>query len=201
MKYYFILISIILSAFVAPATVTAQSRDFLTEDEVEIIRDAQQIDQRIMVLTHAIDRRLGVLKVNVGTSAKTEAKEWGPLPEGTRTQLLSDIKKILQKAIDDVDNLSERPDSMVVQPDEDTKKNNKKKPQGFAELFPIAVRHLAAAADRFRPIFKSELDKTKDEADKGPILDSLDMCDQITAAVAKLPPEVRVVKDNKKTKH
>ena len=191
MKMCFILISLLACASVFPSAAAAQSRDFLTDDEVEIIRDAQQIDQRIGVLTHAIDRRFGILKVNVGVPVKPENKIWGSLPEGTRMQLLVDIKRILQKAIDDIDNLSERPDSMVVQPDE----KDTKKVKGFAELFPIAVRSLAAAANRYKPALKSELDKSKDELEKGPILDSLDMCDQITAAAAKLPAPVPKPKD------
>ena len=167
-----------------PLAATAQSRDFLTDDEIELIREAQQIDQRIDVLIHAVDRRLGVLKVNAGGSAKPETKAWGALPDGTRMQLVVDIKRILQKAIDDIDNLSERPDSMVIQLD-----TKDKKPKGFAELFPKAVHSLSTAADRYKPALKSLLDQTKNEIEKGPILDSLDMCDQITAAVTKLSAE------------
>ena len=36
-------------------TAEAQRRDYLTDDEVEIVRDAQQNHLRIAVLTHAID--------------------------------------------------------------------------------------------------------------------------------------------------
>jgi len=93
--------------------------------------------------------------------------------------LLYDIKRILQKAIDDIDNLSERPDSFVIDP-------NEKKPKGFTELFPKAVRSLAKAAGRYRPVLKTELDKTTDTAEKGSILDTLDMCDQIIESVSKL---------------
>src|SRR4051794_33944299 len=90
-------------------------RDYFTDEEVELVRDAQQIDQRISVLVHAIDRRFTALKVEVAADApnpKDKNKDdWGPLPTGTRIQLLSDIRQILQKAIDDIDNLAERPES------------------------------------------------------------------------------------------
>lgn len=194
MKISFSLICLIALAAFSCLTIAAQSRDFLTDDEIELIRDAQQIDQRIAVLTHAADRRFGVLKVNVGGSTKPETKAWGALPEGTRMQLLVDIKRILQKAIDDIDNLSERPDSMVVIAVE---KDDKKKPKGFAELFPVAVRTLAAAADRYKPALKTLLDQTKDGIEKGPILDSLEMCDEISAAAAKVPAELKEVKKDK----
>jgi hypothetical protein len=94
--------------------------------------------------------------------------------------MLSDIKYILRKAIEDIDNLAERPDSMVINPDE-------KKPKGYSDLFPKAVRLLAAAAERYRPVFKTELDRSATEAEKGVLLDSIEMCDEIIASVAKLP--------------
>ena len=186
MKICLFLICLIALAAFSTVSAAAQSRDFLTEAEIELVRDAQQIDGRVAVLIHAADRRFGVLKVGVGSSAKPESKEWGAVPEGTRMQLLVDIKRILQKAIDDIDNLSERPDSMVVIIDDE---KSKKKPPSFADLFPKAVRSLSAAADRYKPALKSLLDQTKDEIEKGPIFDSLEMCDQITAAVTKLPAD------------
>src|ERR1043165_9104035 len=143
-------------------TRTFCQRDYFTPEEVELIRDAQQIDARINVLTHAIDRRFATLNVDVQPPAFKGKGEWGAAPTGTRLELLVDIKRILEKAIDDIDNLSERPTSMIVeQPD-----NNKKKPKGFADLFPTAVRSLAAAAQRYQPGLKAELDKSNDPAEQ-----------------------------------
>ncbi|MFN0141794.1 MAG: hypothetical protein ACKVQW_17100 [Pyrinomonadaceae bacterium] len=159
-------------------------RDYFTEAEIELIRDAQQIDQRVNVLTHAIDRRFGVLKIDVASAAKKPSGEWGDAPAGTRIELLADIKDILRKAIEDIDNLAERPDSIVVDP-------NDKKPKGYSDLFPKAVRLLAAAATRYRPVLKNELDKSTTETEKGVLLDSIEMCDEIIASVAKLPPLIK----------
>lgn len=155
-------------------------RDYFTDAEIELIRDAQQIDQRVIVLTHAIDRRFGVLKIDVEAPAKKPSGDWGELPVGTRLEMLADIRQILRKAIEDIDNLAERPDSMVLDP-------NEKKPKGYSDIFPKAVRTLAAAAERYRPVLKIELDKSSTEAEKGVILDSIEMCDEIVAAVTKLP--------------
>jgi len=160
--------------------VSAQSRDYLTDEEIELIRDAQQIDQRIEVLTNAIDRRFAVLNINVG-GAKKEGKDWGALPTGTRTELLADINQILQKAIDDIDNLSSRPDSMVLDPNDKSKK-----PKGFSDLFPKAVRKLAAAAERYKAPLNAALETTKDEREKGILMDSIEMCTDIIASVSKL---------------
>jgi len=169
-------------------------RDYFTPEEVELIREEQQIDRRIDVLTHAIDRRFAALNIDVASPivAKKEADKWGGPPNGTRAELLLDIRRILQKAIDDIDSLSGRPDSLLVDPDN-------KKPKGFSELFPLAVRKLAAAAKRYEPALHIELDKTQSNSEKGSLLDAIDSCDQIIESVAKLPPEPDSKK--KKDKH
>ena len=189
-------IIILAAVMCAAAGSTLAQRDYLTDQEVELVRDAQQIDKRIDVLTHAIDRRFAALNINVAAPVfKENPDQWGPQPEGTRQQLLFDIRRILQKAIDDIDNLSERPSSMIIdEPDPKAKK----KPEGFNELFPRAVRSLAAAASRYKGPLKHELDAPGDGQEKGSIMNSLDMCEEIMAAVGKLSkPSV----EPKKTDH
>jgi len=186
------LLGILSCLFVFASSADAQRRDYLTEEEVEIVREAQEIDIRIGVLVHAMDRRFAVLKINfAGTGKELKEKDiWGPTPTGSRTELLSDIKKIMQKAIDDIDNLAARPDSMVVDP-EDTSKKKK----GYNDLFPKAVRTLAAAAARYQPVLNNELSKTEDRSEKGLFMDLIDFCDQITEASAKLPAELKKTKN------
>ena len=189
MNWISIALAIIASiAFFAP--VASAQRDYFTAEEIELIRDAQEIDHRIDILVHAIDRRFAALKLEVASPKRPKKDEaWGELPTGTRLELLYDVKRILQKAIDDIDSLSERPNSAVVYVDPADPKEKKSK--GFAELFPKAVRDLAAAAKRYGPVLKAELDKKNDKGETGSILDSLEMCDEIIAAVAKLPAEVK----------
>ena len=159
-------------------------RDYLTPEEVEIIRDAQEIDTRIAVLTQAIDRRFAVLSLNVSAPKIKKEGAWGEMPQGSRSELFHDIKRLLQKAVDDIDNLSERPDSAVI-PDPDKRKDD----TSFAVLFPRAVRNLADAAKRYVPVLKSQLETSGSNSEKGSILDSLELCSQIIDSVAKLPPE------------
>lgn len=176
--------------------VNAQSRDFLTAEEIEIVREAQQIDDRMVVLIKAIDRRFAALNVPVSVPAvgkeKKDDKEWGKAPTGTRAELLYDIKGILQKAVDDIDNLAERPDSMVIDPDD---KSDKKNPKTFAALFPKAVRSLAAAATRYQPVLKAELDRSTDNRENGLIQATIDLCSDIIASVAKLPAAIKKEKN------
>lgn len=174
---------------VLAATATAQ-RDYLSAEEIELVRDAQQIDNRIEILTTAIDRRFEVLNLNVGAAKRIkktktgDKEEWGEMPKGTRFELLLDIKRILQKAIDEIDNLAERPTSLVID-------QNEKKPKGYDELFPKAVRSLADSAKRYAPVLKGELDKNNDAGEKGSVLDTMEMCEQIIDSVNRLPAQLK----------
>ncbi|MGE3465576.1 MAG: hypothetical protein AB7J13_01470 [Pyrinomonadaceae bacterium] len=191
-KAVFLPIFALVALFLTAAPTSAQ-RDYLTPEEVELIRDAQQIDNRIEILTTAIDRRFEVLNLNVGATKRVkktksgDKEEWGAMPTGTRFELLLDIKRILQKSIDEIDNLADRPNALTIDPDE-------KKPKSFEELFPKAVRSLADAAKRYAPVLKGELDKNNDPGEKGSVLDSLEMCSQIIDSVNRLPAKMNKAK-------
>lgn len=182
MKFRPLIILVVVVA--STLAISAQRRDFLTDEEVEMVRDAQQIDRRINVLIFAMDRRFGVLGIDVGSVApnKKDKDKWGPLPLGTRLEILADIKQIMDKAVSDIDNLAERPDSALIDEPEAGKK-----PTSFKVIFPAAVRSLAAAAERYRPILAKELAATKVRAEEALLIDIADNCEQIIAAVHKLP--------------
>jgi len=163
-------------------------RDYMTDAEIELVRDAQDIDTRIDVLTKMIDRRFAVLKLDVG-GAKIPNKEtdkWGPAPEGTRMEILDDIRKLLDKAIDDIDDTSMHPNKYIIDPN----KPDKVKKTDEAR-FPTSVKNLAASAKRYQPALRSLVDKTTDEREKGLILSAIDSCDEIIAATTKLPTEIK----------
>lgn len=170
-----------------PSISSAQRRDYMNELEIELVRDAQDIDQRVDVLTRMIDRRFAALGIDVGgwkPSTKDQAK-WGEVT-GTRSELISDIRFLLQKAIDDIDDVAEHNDNALTQ----------NKTEGL--LFPKAVRSLAAAATRYLPQLRSTLEKTTDEREKGLILTSIQSCEEVIEAVVKLPPETKPDKKKKK---
>jgi hypothetical protein len=178
---FFIIPFVALLIFVGVSTASAQRRDYMTEPEIELVRDNQDIDKRIQVLTRMIDRRFTALGVDVGgwkQSGKDE-KTWGEAPTGTPSNLLGDIRQLLQKAVDDVDDVAEHNENTLTQ----------NKTEGV--LFPAGVRSLASAAARYQPALKSLLDKTKDERDKGVILTSMELCQEIVDSVTKLPAETK----------
>ena len=106
-KILFGFLILLLTAYCSLLTVNAQRRDHLTEQEVELVRDAQQIDERMKVFVKAIDRRWLVIN-NDNSQAKQVEKDvnsWGELPTGTRAQLLKDIEKLLDEAISKIDDV------------------------------------------------------------------------------------------------
>src|SRR5688572_24691717 len=111
MKYvprYFALA--ILTTAILGSIASGQRRDFVTEHEGELIREAQEIDLRIEVLTKFIDRRLAAANIagHTWTPPKKNTELWGPEPAGSRSELLSDIKRLLQKSVDDIDDIASR---------------------------------------------------------------------------------------------
>ncbi|MCC6329569.1 MAG: hypothetical protein IT174_13725 [Acidobacteria bacterium] len=173
----------ILVCVVCSVSISAQRRDYLTDEEIEVVRDAQDIDARVGVLIKMIDRRFAVLGINVNgwKDGEKTSSTWGEPPKGARSELLNDIKKILQKAVDDIDNLAANPNSAPIRDKDD--KRAKKDP----ERFPKAVRALAAASKRYLDPLKMELDRSTRDEEKGSIIDSIDLCNQIIDAVGRLP--------------
>lgn len=177
----FLVLTCLVLTFVSSASsVLAQKRDYMTELEIEQVRDNQDIDKRIGVLTKMIDRRFTAIGIDAGgwkSSAKDNEK-WGEVT-GTRSELLSDIRYLLQKAIDDIDDVAEHNENTLTQ----------NKTEGV--LFPKGVRDLAAAANRYLPALNTALASAKEERDRGVILTSIESCQAIIDSVTKLPAETK----------
>jgi hypothetical protein len=80
-----------------------QKRDHLNEQEVDLLREFQEIDKRIEIFVKAAERRLLVLANPSATQKKKEEEVWGPLPTGTKLELLQDYKRILEEAEEKLD--------------------------------------------------------------------------------------------------
>lgn len=160
---------VVCVAGIFTSTANAQRRDYLTEAEVELVRDAQQIDLRIAVLMIAVDRRLAAID---GTKApiKDESK-WGPAPEGTRLELVRDIDGLTQKAVDDIDDVASR--------------------NADSEFFPKAVFKLSASCEALTPKLKTLFDSSKDEKERGAITRTADRCKDVIEAASRLPKDTK----------
>ena len=104
-------VACVLLFFASP--VSAQQRDHLTEKEVDWVREVQVIDKRIEVFIKAADRRLLALINPDAKQPKKEEEKWGPLPTGTKAELLQDYKKILEEAEEKLDDAFDRKDALI----------------------------------------------------------------------------------------
>jgi len=104
MRYFFMIAMVLLFMPLS----RAQERDHLTEKEVDLVRETQIIDARIDVFIKAADRRILVLTTPNATQKKKEEEMWGPLPTGSRAELLIDFRRILSEAMEKLDDSAER---------------------------------------------------------------------------------------------
>jgi len=153
-------------------------RDNMTDKEDMQVREAQELDLRMKVYVKIIDRRLSAIFNPNATPTKETQKDLdilGELRTGTFNDLFWDIQKTLDEAILKIDDAAERDI------------NN--------PLFGKAVHILADGCQKWGPQFKSGMDKSSDEKEKGLILGSLEYCNQITEAAAKVPKEEKKKKN------
>ncbi|HZI85832.1 MAG TPA: hypothetical protein VFD48_03295 [Pyrinomonadaceae bacterium] len=166
----FICVAVLASAILAGAT---QSRDHLTPQEVELIKEAQVLDQRMDIFVKAADRRLLVLTGLDAPSAKQlkkDSEKWGELPTGSRAELIGDIAKILDEAITNIDDVSAR---------------DEKNP-----LIPKALRKLAAEATRIYDQLRPMREQAKGDAEIARFEELAENADSILEAAKKLPPPI-----------
>lgn len=159
---------------------TAQSRDHLTPQEADVVKDTQVLDKRIEVFIKAVDRRMLVLTGSSELTAKDlkkDAEKWGELPTGSRADLMKDIAKIIDEAITNIDDVSAR---------------DEKNP-----LIPKATRKLAAAATRVIEQLKP-LPKTPAESSSFEQL--TENAESLIQVASTLPPDVAKKKGKDKPK-
>ena len=159
---------LILAFFIFAQLIPAQTREHLTYQEIELVREVQTIDGRMEIYVKAIDRRFLVLNNDNSQAVQVEkdSKKWGELPTGSRLELLTDIKKILQEAIDKIDDVAAH----------DAK----------SELLPYAVHILADGVQRFVPEFQKLQATATEKREKGLLADSLEFSNQIIEASTKI---------------
>lgn len=182
-SFALILALMLLASLYTRALSYNMKRDHLTEQEVELVRDAQSLDKRTEVFIHACERRL--LAINGTTAAvattkqaQKEMEKWGPLPKGTRAELLSDFAKILDEAITNIDDVAAR---------------DAKNP-----LIAKSLRKLAAAVNNFLPQINSMRAAARDGEELAALEEAMDNMQQITEAANRLPPPSEEKKDKKK---
>jgi acyl-CoA reductase-like NAD-dependent aldehyde dehydrogenase len=190
-KSYSQLLALIILLLLLALTAAAQSRDHLTPKEVELVQEAQVLDQRIGVFDKAMERRMQLISGAQPAQAshstkpskdaeKKDAERWGELPTGTRAQLIDDIARILEEAITNIDDVS---------------MHDEKNP-----LLARALRQLAAAATQVANQLTPLREQAKSPEELSSIEQALENAQSIADAAKKLPPPSEAEKNKGKPK-
>ena len=164
---------VIISLTLCPIAMgnSMQGRDYFTPEEIQLVQDAQILDKRIEIYIKAIDRRILVIQNSSaanGKQLKKDSEKWGELPTGTRSELMSDIARILDSAISNIDDVSTRDE------------NN--------PLIPKSLRKLSVAAVKVVADLKPLAAEMKSESETSSFDQLTENAESIIQAANKLPP-------------
>ncbi len=142
-----------------PAT---QSGDYLTEEEDDFVREAQEPDQRIKVFMKIIDRRLKAITSETPAAddkkaqknQEEENRKWGVLPKLDRAGYLKHYILAIDEAMAKLDDAYER---------------NPK-----ASAFTKALKNLLESTDEHLKIFRGLESLVKDEQEKSILADAIE---------------------------
>ena len=171
-----ILLTLSISLFVAStfiANASPPQRDHLTQQEVDLVKEAQILDKRIEVFVKAAERRMMVITGSASANAKQlkkDSERWGELPTGSRAELVSDIARIFDEAITNIDDVSTR---------------DERNP-----LIGKSLRKLAQAVNSIMGQLKPLSTEAKTDAEVASFELLNEDAQSILEAVNKLPPEV-----------
>jgi hypothetical protein len=160
------------------AATAAQRREHLTEQEVEMVRDTQELDRRVALFVKIAERRVAAVAGATTSASAKDTEKWGELPKGTRTQLFDDLSRILDEAINNIDDVGARsPNSSII---------------------PKAVRHLADAAARLLPQLTPLRAGAEAEGEREALEQAIDSLEQVLDAAKQMPAETTEKKGEKK---
>lgn len=159
------------SSFIAGAAL--HQRDHLTQQEVDLVKEAQILDKRIDVFIKAAERRMMVINGSAASNAKQlkkDSERWGELPTGSRAELVSDIARIFDEAITNIDDVNTR---------------DERNP-----LISKSLRKLAQAVNSIMDQLKPLATQAKSDAEIASFELLNEDAQSILEAANKLPPEV-----------
>ncbi len=147
-----------------------------------MVRDTQELDRRIALFVKIAERRVAAVTAAAAAGAPAlsdkDLEKWGELPKGTRAQLLGDLARIFDEAINNIDDVAMRTPG--------------------SSLIPKAVKHLSGASARFLPQLTPLRANASAEGEREALEQAIDNLQQVLDASKKLPEETPEQKGEKK---
>jgi hypothetical protein len=102
-------LALLLGALALASPVRAQRRgEYMTDGELDLVRDIRRIDHRVEVFLKVADRRLVALANANGETGDTRFQKFGPLPKGSQIDLLDDYRRTIEELMVKFDDEFER---------------------------------------------------------------------------------------------
>jgi len=165
----FSFIFVISCVFPYPAA-GQNKREHLTAQEIEVVRDSQELDKRTLVFIKAAERRVSLLtnaQAAPPKEAQKEIEKWGDISQSTRTQLLSDLARIFDEAITNIDDAALR--------------------SADSPLLSKSLKQLSAASTNFLTQLAPLRDRAGEGAEREALEQTLDALEEIIEAAKKVP--------------
>jgi Xaa-Pro aminopeptidase len=138
----------------------ARAADYLNDQEIERVREAQEIDKRVDVFLKLAERRLNALlgapapqapppkeKKDKKKDKDEPSNDYGPEPTGTVIELLDNYTKVMSELLDKLDDVY------------DKKKADPKLGKAMEKVLDTTQSHLKRL-EQVRPKLKSEAEET-----------------------------------------
>ena len=164
---------LLAAAAAPPSAAQFRKREYLTAQEIESVRLAQELDKRTGVLIRVIERRMKLLAGEQPPTALPSKTETGEVLSDaltrTRAELLSDIALALDEAIENIDDTAARaPQSPLI--GKSTKRLAEASQKFLPQLLPLRAsihagserESLEQAVDNLQQIIDA-VKKVKDE--------------------------------------
>lgn len=98
----------LLVAACGTASLAQRKGDYLTQEELDVVRDVQPIDKRAEVFLKVGDRRLEALADPAAEPDGKLSKHMGPLQKGTPVELLDDYRRTVEELMEKLEDEFER---------------------------------------------------------------------------------------------
>lgn len=104
-----VLVAFIVLAGFCPGPVSGQRKgEYLTEGEMNLVKEIRKIANRSDVFMRIAERRLTALADPAGPTGDTRFMKFGPLPTGTTDELLDDYRRAIDELMNKLDDEFER---------------------------------------------------------------------------------------------
>jgi hypothetical protein len=101
-------VAVMAAALAAPRAAAQRKGEYITDGEMDLVRDLRRIDSRAQVFLRIADRRLIAIADPTAEPKDSMFRKFGPLPTGSQNDLLDDYRRAVEELMVKFDDEFER---------------------------------------------------------------------------------------------